>query len=160
MDTDSLARALDDEFKRVARAEDVSMDALVSEIASLAGCTARQLYNYRSGKWPIPSSLIPTLCQRFKSRLLLDVLSIAIPREINSTIDIEDAWPLSKQLLHRALDHAETAQRILSGADFTRSDLIEFSQLSDSITRDVRRLYSFAETAYERAQERRAQKSA
>lgn len=155
MDTDSLARAIDDEFKRVARAEDIPMEQLVSEVATLAGCTARQIYNYRSGKWPLPSSLIPTLCQRFKSRLLLDVLSIAIPHEINSTIDIEAAWLLSKQIMRRALDHAEKAQQIFSGADLARADLIEFSQLTDSLTRDLSRVYSFAEAAYERAQERR-----
>jgi hypothetical protein len=155
MDTDSLARALDDEFKRVAKAEDISMESLVAEVAAGAGCTPRQVYNYRFGKWPIPSSLIPTLCQRFRSTLLLDVLSVAVRHEINSTIDIEDAWHLSKALMRRALDHAEKAQAIFSGAEFSKNDLIEFSQLTDSITRDTKRLYSFAEIAYERAQERK-----
>src|SRR3989442_134915 len=71
----SLARALDDEFKRVARIEDIPMQALIEEIAALTGCSVRQLYNYRSGKWPLPSSLIAPLCERFKSRLLFELLS-------------------------------------------------------------------------------------
>lgn len=156
-ETASLARALDDEFRRVAKSEDVPMLYLVKQVARALGCSERQLYNYRSGKWPIPSSYLPALCQRFNSRLLLDVLSGSIePSEIRTAIDFDTAWALSKQLILRSIEHADAVLDIVAGAEFTRGDLTGFSAKTDSIVRDCRRLYSFAETAYEHAQERRA----
>src|SRR5262245_15373075 len=74
MSIDPLAQVLDDEFKRVAREEDRPMNDLVHEIATLAGVTSRQLYNYRTGKWPIPARVIPMISRRFRSTALLTVL--------------------------------------------------------------------------------------
>lgn len=156
-DTDSLARALDDEFKRIARLEDVPMLDLVTQVAGSLGCSERQLYNYRSGKWPLPSSFLPALCQRFNSTLLLDVLHTAIPIEISPTIDVDAAWLLSKHLIQKALDHSDTVQKALGlgCADFTRGDLARFSELTDSMIRDCQRLRAFVEAAYDHEQEQR-----
>lgn len=70
-----IGRALTAELKRLAEAESKPMDDLCDEVAALVGLKkSRQLYNWRSGKWPIPSNVIPALCQRFKSRALLHAL--------------------------------------------------------------------------------------
>jgi hypothetical protein len=86
-----LYRALDAEFWRVARHEEIQMDELVAEIASIAGVTTRQVYNWRTGRWSLPIELIPVICQRFHSRTLLEVLSqacSAVAVEVPQTFDL------------------------------------------------------------------------
>jgi hypothetical protein len=73
--TTYLAKALHTELFRIAKEEGVKMAELVDEIAALVGKSPRHLYNYSSGKWPVPSHLIPVLCRRFKSKALLDALA-------------------------------------------------------------------------------------
>lgn len=66
-----LAAAIDAEFKRVAKAEGISADELVVEVAALLTMPERNFYNYRTGKWSVPGAIIPALSARFKSVALL-----------------------------------------------------------------------------------------
>ncbi len=66
-----LAAVVDAEFKRLAEDEGVSLEELVTEIASSLGLPERNIYNYRSGKWSIPASIISRLSQRFHSITIL-----------------------------------------------------------------------------------------
>jgi len=68
---DRIAAAIDAEFKRVAKEEGKEMADLVAEVAKLLGVPERNLYNYRTGKWSVPASLIPELSVRFKSAAIL-----------------------------------------------------------------------------------------
>jgi len=77
-ESQSLARVLDDEFRRVAVAEDIPMANLVEQVAKTAGCSPRHIYNYRAGKWSIPASLISVFCKRFNSTALLTQIKGAI----------------------------------------------------------------------------------
>jgi hypothetical protein len=86
-----LHLTLDNEFVRVARIEEISLEALMAEAAELTGRSTRELYNYRSGKLDIPSKLLPALCLRFKSFLLLDALREGcrqMRREVPDTFDL------------------------------------------------------------------------
>ena len=71
----NLPQTLDAEFKRLAREEQRPMEELVEEVARLVGKSPRQIYNFRSGKWDIPSQLIPVFCKRFRSLALLQALA-------------------------------------------------------------------------------------
>ncbi|HKO43385.1 MAG TPA: hypothetical protein VJU84_08845 [Pyrinomonadaceae bacterium] len=70
----TFARILDSEFKRIYEQEDKTMEELVGEIAQLVNRRPREIYNWRCGKWPVPSSAIPTLCRRFGSTALVNAL--------------------------------------------------------------------------------------
>src|ERR1700754_5050566 len=76
----NIARTLDDEFKRVAKHDDLTMEELVDQVSEMSGYTHRQLYNFRSGKWPLPAAIIPLLCQRFGSRILMQALAAECER--------------------------------------------------------------------------------
>jgi hypothetical protein len=69
-----VALTLDSECRRVARAEQIEMADLMAEAAQLTGRSVREIYNYRSGKWSLPSDLIPIFCKRFGSYVLIDAL--------------------------------------------------------------------------------------
>src|SRR5438270_647575 len=88
-----VSRALDGEFKRVAKAEGKTREEFVSEIAKLTKKSERQIYNFRSGKWPIPDCLYPILCNRFGSRALAN----ALLDECGETpIAVPDSYDLTK----------------------------------------------------------------
>jgi len=70
----TFARVLDSEFKRIAEQEDKTMEDLTDEITHLVNRRPREFYNWRSGKWPVPSNLIPVLCRRFGSTALVSAL--------------------------------------------------------------------------------------
>ncbi len=72
----ALSRTLDSEFKRIAQEEEKTMEELTNEIVGLVGRRPREIYNWRSGKWPLPSNLIPVLSRRFKSLALLNTLLV------------------------------------------------------------------------------------
>lgn len=68
---DRIAAVIDAEFVRVAKEEGVEVSALISEVAQMLGMPERNLYNYRTGKWSVPASIIPELSMRFKSAAIL-----------------------------------------------------------------------------------------
>lgn len=69
-----IAKTLDSELRRVAKAEGQLMDELIEEVAGLLGVAPRAVYNYRSGKWLLPAATLPVLCSRFNSSVLVDIL--------------------------------------------------------------------------------------
>ncbi len=69
-----LAKVLDEEFKRVAKLEEKDLAVLMEEVAREIGVDQRSLYNFRSGKWPLPAAIVPRLCQRFGSTKLVKAL--------------------------------------------------------------------------------------
>jgi hypothetical protein len=85
---DSVAAVLREEFERVARDEDLPMAELVEQIADATGYSTRQIYNFRSGKWPLPPAVIPALCRRFKSQALLEALGSEVERLGGSIADL------------------------------------------------------------------------
>lgn len=158
MKIDPLAQTLDDEFKRVARDEDLPMEQLVDETAALTGLSPRQLYNYRSGKWPIPARIIPILSRRFQSTALLTVLR----GQTNETCNLRIANCDSKNIGERALDllrltvnhHSSLLNRI-DASEFDANDLHKLEETTERIVQGERELYACAEIEYERRQAER-----
>ena len=144
----SLARALDAEFRRVAKDEDITMEQLVQEVADLTNYTPRQIYNFRSGKWPIPAPLIPMLCKRFGSRLLINVLDEELkevpPVPLNCSIE-ELALNTMREVMNY---HLEVITAVKEGLD--RIKLNEFNEKTDQIIRRERCLLIALEAEYER----------
>jgi aminopeptidase N len=151
----SLSFVLDEEFKRVAKVEDTPMGDLVAEIAELLGCTDRMLYNWRSGKWSLPSDYVPILCKRFKSTLLLDVLAEALKDQaalIHSEADLNKSTirELSKDLVITALGHHQLIEETLKKADdLSKADVAEIEESNERVGLRFRYVLSLMEALYE-----------
>src|SRR5262245_24991402 len=86
-----FAKLLDEEFLRVAKEEDISLEQLVAEVAGATNYTTRTIYLFRSGKLAIPAELIPYLVQRFKSRNLINYMESlcdCVPVEVPEQFDL------------------------------------------------------------------------
>lgn len=145
-----LALTLDAEFKRVAREEQKSMDDLVTEVAALTGKCARQLYNFRSGKWDLPSSLIPLLCRRFRSRALLDAL---IDECRGTEVEVPDLFDLTRLISRTVGDdmrHFESYIRAFEDGIVSEQELRELRESGERLISDVRKFEAIAVEDFER----------
>lgn len=140
----NLALTLDGEFKRVAKAEQVSMDDLVTECARLIECSTRQLYNYRSGKWLLPGEMIPRLCKRFGSLALLHALEDEC-RE--TSIEIPEQFELSRLVSQTVRDDLRHYERFLDAFEdgvIERGEMEELRASGDRIVQNVRQFEAIA----------------
>lgn len=144
-----LSDLLEAEFQRVQKEEDVPMGELVDEVARLVGCTPRQLYNYRAGKWSLPSNLIPALCKRFKSRVLIDALVGELEGASFEMPFKGDIRALSKDIVVEGVDHHFLIEQAVTG----HLDRPAFNEIDASTERLIHRyrfLLSVIEAEYER----------
>jgi hypothetical protein len=98
--------------------EEKTMEDLCAEIAALVGLKGkeyRQLYNWRTGKWPLPSNVIPALCRRFKSRALLHALEaecndvvVEVPQDADITRLVSRSMRQDLGLCEQFLDAYES----------------------------------------------------
>lgn len=147
-----LPHALDGEFKRVAKEEETTMEILVTEIAELTGYSVRQIYNFRSGKWAIPSPMIPALCKRFRSRALLDAL-IDDCRE--TQVDVPDGYDLTRLVSKTVRDHLRHYEKFLDAFEdgvIEQREMAELLESGERIIRDVRQFEAIAKSDFERRQ--------
>lgn len=146
----NLALVLDDEFQRVAKAENLSMEDLVAEVALLVGCSTRQLYNYRSGKWALPGEMIPALCKRFGSLALLHSLAGGCAE---TTIEIPEQFELSRLVAHTVRDDMRYYGRFLDAFEdgvIEKGELEELLIAGERIIQNVRQFEGIATADYER----------
>lgn len=148
----NLPHVLDNEFRRVAKAEGKSMDALVEEIAGLTGKSVRQLYNFRSGKWDIPSQLIPVLCRRFRSRALLDALSEECGESAVEVPDPYDLTRLVSQTVRGDLRYFEQFLDAFEDGVIEKQELDRLRESSEYLILDVKKFFAMAEADYARRQ--------
>ena len=128
------------------------METLVEQVVEITGYTARQLYNFRSGKWPLPAAIIPILCQRFGSRRLMHALAAQCDQ---TPINVPDQYDLARIITQAIRDDMKHHQLILDAFEDGRIDRDELAQLRASTERISERLYMFVEIAaadYDRRQ--------
>lgn len=146
----NLALALDDEFKRVAKVENLSMEDLVAEVARLVECSTRQIYNYRSGKWLLPGEMIPRLCKRFGSLVLLHALEDGC-RE--TCVEIPEQFELSRlvsQTVRDDLKHYEHFLDAFEDGVIESGELAQLRASGDRIVQNVRQFEAIAAADHER----------
>jgi len=148
--TTNFAQTLDSEFHRVSREEQIRMAELVDEVAELAKITPRQLYNYRSGKWSPPASLIPVLCGRFKSRALIDSLT----RDLEAAqVEVPESYDLAHLLVSSARSAFSQYERYFDLFDGSVIDLDDVEQIklrSSEVIQSILKLNAIAEASYQR----------
>ena len=140
----SLPQTLDEEFKRISKQEDIPMADLVEEVSRITGYTTRQIYNFRSGKWPLPASIIPILCKRFSSRTLLQVLAALCEQ---TPVTIPDEYDLARFTTQAVRDDMGHYQLVLSAFEDGCIDKDELAQLRESSDRVCERIWMFYEIA-------------
>lgn len=135
----NLARVLDDEFLRVAKAEEITLEELVNDVAAYTGISPRQLYNYRCGKQDIPSKHIPALCRRFNSQALIRAL---IEDCAEVTIEIPESYELIRMLSQSARQHLQHHEKYMQAFE-DGVDPCELSELRKSGERVIQSLREF-----------------
>lgn len=148
----NLADTLHREFKRVARAEQIAMEDLVNEVSKLVECSPRQIYNYRSGKWDLPSGLIPALCKRFRSRALLDELTAGCAE---TPVDVPDAFDLTRLVAQTVRDDMRHFEKFLDAFEDGVVEGHELAELRESgarVVENVRQFEAIAEADFNRRQ--------
>ncbi len=146
----NLALTLDREFKRVAKDENIPMDELVAECARLVGCSTRQIYNYRSGKWLLPGEMIPALCKRFGSLALLHVLADGC-RE--TSVEVPEQFELSRLVAQTIREDMGHYARFLDAFEDGVVERRELDDLLDSgarVIQNVRQFEAIAVAGHER----------
>lgn len=150
-----IASVLDSEIRRVAKAEDISIREVVEDVAGILGYKdTRQIYNFRTGKWPLPAAAIPLLCHRFKSRALLHALIAECERE---PVEVPDQFELGRLTTTAVRDVMSHYTELLNAFDSDGGiDRRELSSLRTSTERVCETLWAFYEIAaadYERRRE-------
>ena len=147
----SFAAILDAEFKRVAKQEDISMEDLVDEVGRLTGFSMRHIYNFRTGKWPVPAEVIPRLCKRFSSRALVD----AVVAECNNVCPVEvpsdyDLARLSSRAVRETLEHYGRVLDVFEGKRITTEELERLEESSHQVRTTVEMFLSIAREQHSR----------
>lgn len=145
----SIAHTLNEEFRRVAKEEDITLEQLTEEIASATNYTTRQLYNFRSGKWPIPSELIPYFVMRFKSRAVLNALiglCDSVPVEVPEQYNLAK---LSSDAVRSTLVYYEQNLSAFDDGKISRNELNELRESGERARTMIAMFESITFTAYE-----------
>lgn len=135
---------LNSEFKRVAKAERITMEELVAEVSALTGVRTRQIYNWRSGKWAMNHTLIPILCKRFRSRALAQAL---LDDCTETQVEIPDGYDLNRltsQTLRNTLRHFEKYLDAFEDGVIDACEMRELEESSEVVIRDVRTFLAIA----------------
>lgn len=146
----NLPHALDEEFKKVAKAEQKSMEELVREVAALVGYSARQVYNFRSGKWLLPAQLIPVLCKRFRSRALLDAL---IDECGDAQVEVPDSYELTclvSQTVRDDLRHYERFLAAFEDDEISEREMAELRESGERVITNVKKFEAIAQSDLDR----------
>jgi hypothetical protein len=149
-----LHETLRAEIRRVARNEDKSIEELVDELKELTDYSVRQIYNFKCGKWDIPSRLIPVLCKRFGSRALLSALA----DECSDTrVEVPELFDLGKKVAETLRDdmgfYLELVKAFEDGV-IQPHELVRLRELSEKCQRGQVEFLEIAGAAYERSQKR------
>jgi hypothetical protein len=139
-----LPPTLDAEFRRVAREEQKSREALVAEVAALTHKSERQIYNYRSGKWSLPADLIPALCRRFRSRALLAALEEQC-REVE--VDVPNPAAMVTMVSRTIREDLDHYQHYLDAFEDGVIQPRELRDIRERAERVIRNLYQFVAIA-------------
>jgi len=154
-----FALTFDDELRRVAGEESKSMEELVVEIAALLGCSTRQIYNYRSGKWAPKVTKLPVLCKRFGSV----VLARAIIDECQDIpMHVPEEYELARLITRTVREDMEHYGGLLAAFESEGIDKTELDELKVSgerVKRNVNQLEAIAMADYERRRQIRAARS-
>jgi hypothetical protein len=146
----NFPQTLEAEFKRLAKKEQKPMEELVEEIARLVKKSVRQVYNWRSGKWDVPSQLVPVLCRRFGSLALIHALEDEC-RDIEAEMpEAFDLARLTSQTIREDLLHYERVMVAFEDRTITEGEFGEKVASGARVISNVRQFEAIAQGALER----------
>lgn len=145
-----FAQALDREFQRVAREEEIAMEDLVYEVSQETNYSTRMIYNFRSGKTALTAELIPYFCARFKSRALLNCLTAICDRAIPVTVPEDLDLPrITTAALRDTLRHHDAFLGAFSDDAITKQELDHIKESGARLRSMTVMFEEIAERAYE-----------
>lgn len=139
---------LESEIKRIAAERVEPMERVVRKLAEMSGIGERQIYNYRTGKTDIPSSLIPVFCRQFGS----NALAMAILQQCRES-DEQDCFDLVRLANQSARTTLQAHDKFLEAFDDGHINGFEYNELkkaSAGAIANFHRLDQIVEDAYSR----------
>lgn len=143
----AIGRAFTAELNRIRQAEGKTMEEICGEVAELVGLRGkecRQLYNWRAGKWPLPSNVIPALCRRFKSRALLHALEAECTDVV---VEVPDSFDLTREVSRTVRGNLAAYEQFLQAFEDGTIEPHELQQLRECMEQVVGDAYRFLEIA-------------
>lgn len=143
----AIGRAFTAELKRIASIEDKTMESLCEEIGNLVGLKGkeqRQLYNWRSGKWPLPSNVIPMLCRRFRSRALLHALEAECADVV---VEVPEAVDMTRLVSRSMRQDLALCEQFLGAYEGDGIQPRELRALQETAQRTIAEIYRLVEVA-------------
>jgi hypothetical protein len=145
----SMAPLLNLEILRIAkeenRTDEKSMKAFMDELARLCEVGRRQLYHWRSGLHPLPAEHVPTLCERFGSRVLLDALVNAATETIVEVPDSFDLAMHASRLVREDLAVYEELLLDFESDGIQPGELVRLRELCARVHRNIHLALDIAE---------------
>lgn len=146
-----VALTFEAEIKRLAMETKSEIKEVMSDLAKASGLSESQLYNYRSGKTPIPADLIPELCRQFHSK----ALAMAVLNACDDVVDDHsEPLDLTRFCSSTVRDMLAGGEEFMDAFDDGRVDGHELTRLSHraaKISRDSYRLLEVARAARHRS---------
>jgi hypothetical protein len=146
----NLPHVLDDEFGRLAKEEGKPMEELVEDVARLIGKSPRQVYNFRTGKWPIPAQLIPLLCRRFRSLALLNALADGCRETQIEVPELYELACLVSQTVRDDLHHYEQFLKAFEDGVVTEREMQELRESGERVISNVYKFETIAQADFDR----------
>lgn len=137
------------EIERVAAEEGIPVGELVGEIAELLGKDARTIYHWRTGRYELPASAIPSLCRRFDSEELAFAVLAETRREAEE-IDRETFVEVASVILSQAAALTGTLMEIARSLPDIRT-VRELEAIAASTSRKLVGLTDRVRREYEEA---------
>jgi hypothetical protein len=145
----NLAPLLNIEILRIAkeenRTDEKQMKAFMLEIARLCAVGRRQVYHWRSGRHPLPAEHVPTLCERFGSRVLLDALVSAATETVVEVPDSFDLAVHASRLVREDLAVYEELLLDFESDGIQPGELVRLRELCARVHRNIHLALDIAE---------------
>lgn len=129
-----VAVTFDAEIKRLAEEKGLSIERAMKKLSGFTGLSISQLYNYRSGKTPIPADLIPTFCKQFGS----NALAMTVLAMCETTAEERDAFDLTRLCAKEVGTMLRFGDQFMESFDDGRIDGHEETRLSQSHAKIIR----------------------
>jgi hypothetical protein len=122
----------DSELKRISAERGEQVGETINILAVLADTSGKQIYNYRSGKTPVPESLLLVFCKHFASAAIISAWLAE-----NEVCEVPDGFDLVRVTNKSAQQFLKTHEAFMTAFDDGKIDGFEMIELEKSTANSI-----------------------